>query len=329
MTPQSAKKSILNVLGKILGKRILIIGDLMLDEYVFGDTNRISPEAPVVVVEVQKKIQKAGGAANVAMNVASLGGVALLGGIVGRDRQASQLRRELTKQDIDIRGVLTDRSRPTTTKTRILSRNQNLVRVDSEIRKPINSELEKKILIWMKKNINKADGCIITDYNKGVVTRRVASTLIDLARRAHKPVVVDPKGTDYSKYVGATVVTPNLHEAQSLTSQSVNHQSDLVKIGKKLSRLLKGSSLLITQGENGMTLFEPQTQPYHITAAKRSIFDVTGAGDTVVSTLALFLAGGAKLNQAAYCSNKAAGIVVSKIGTDTVSYDELRCEINL
>ena len=312
-----------DLVAAIPGYCILIVGDVMLDEYVWGEVRRISPEAPVPVVEARRRTYTPGGAANTAANVVSLGGRALLGGVIGRDHQATQLREALRQHGVDDEGLITDDERPTTTKTRIVAHSQQVVRVDSEQRAPLRIELEDALLGWMAKRLGDADACVLSDYDKGVVSSRLAERFIRLACESGKPVIVDPKGTDYAKYRGATVVTPNVHEAERALNHEINGDADLQEAGRQLSGILEGSALLITRGSQGMSLFLNGAEAVHILAVARNVFDVTGAGDTVVSTLALALAAGATLEDAARLANLAASIVVGKVGTATVTRDEL------
>lgn len=316
-------KALLDILNAFPGKCVLIVGDVMLDEYIWGEVQRISPEAPVPVVEVRRRTYAPGGAANTAANVASLGGRALLGGVVGRDDQAERLRQALRQAGVDADGLFVDADRPTTTKTRIVAHSQQVVRVDTEQRMPLPVELEDTLLGWTAKRLSEADACILSDYDKGVVSPRLAERFIRLAREAGRPAVVDPKGTNYAKYRGATVVTPNIREAEQALNYKINGHADLLKVGRQLSTILEGSALLITRGPEGMSLFLNGAEAVHIPAVARNVFDVTGAGDTVVSTLALALAAGATLEQAARLANRAAGIVVGKFGTATVTIEEL------
>lgn len=302
---------------------VLILGDVMLDEYVWGEVQRISPEAPVPVVELQRRTYMPGGAANVAANVVSLGGRALLGGVIGRDPAAAQLGEALRQRGIDSQGLVVDDVRPTTTKTRIVAHSQQLVRVDTEQRMPLRDELEDTLLRWAETRMAEVDACILSDYAKGVVSARLAEHFIHMARRAGRPVIVDPKGTDYAKYRCATALTPNVHEAAHAANREIAKDADLLEVGRVLSGRLGGSALLVTRGSQGMSLFLNRGQSVHIPAVARHVFDVTGAGDTVVSTLAMALAAGATLEQAARLANRAAGIVVGKLGTATVTREEL------
>jgi rfaE bifunctional protein kinase chain/domain len=312
-----------DLLAAFASKRVLIVGDVMLDEYIWGEVERISPEAPVPVVEIRRQTCVPGGAANTAANVVSLGGQALLGGVVGRDQQADKLEQALRQRGVVAEGIVVDDGRPTTTKTRIVAHNQQVLRVDAERRAPLRIELENALLRWVEKRVTDADVCVLSDYAKGVVSTRLAECFIHMARQTSKPVIVDPKGTDYAKYRGATVVTPNVYEAQRATNHEINGAVDLLAVGQQLSDLLPGSALLITSGPQGMSLFQNGSRTVQIPATARNVFDVTGAGDTVVSMLALGLAAGATLEQAASMANCAAGIVVGKFGTEIVTLDEV------
>jgi rfaE bifunctional protein kinase chain/domain len=307
---------------RLAGARVLTVGDVMLDEYVWGDVRRVSPEAPVPVVEVRGRTHLPGGAANVAAGVVALRGEALIGGIVGADEQGERLRAALTERGIDCRGVLTGPGRATTTKTRVIAHSQQVVRTDDEVREPLTPELEKQFLSWAETEVAHADVLTLSDYGKGFVSERVAQGLIDLAHRHSKPVVVDPKGLDYSKYRGATVVTPNVHDAERAANLPVEDYEDLLKVARRLSTVLDGSSLLITRGSEGMSLMSG-AGIVDIAAEAQLVFDVTGAGDTVVACLAVALGKGLTMEEAVRVANTAAGIVVSKVGTATVTLEEL------
>ena len=320
-------EKLLNIVTEIPGRRVLVVGDVMLDEYVWGTVHRISPEAPVPVLEFQKRTYTLGGAANAAANVASLGGHAILGGVVGKDVYASVLHEALSQHNIEDGLVITS-DRPTTTKTRIIAHNQQVVRVDHEECRPLSAQLEDDVLEWVKKRLEEADAVVLSDYAKGVITPRSAEGIIQMARKAGKPIVVDPKGRDYRKYRGATVVTPNVHEAR-LAVGSPDGLDNLSEIGRQLLSLLAGSAILITRGSDGMTLFPCNSGLTHVPARARAVADVTGAGDTVVATLSLALAAGSTLEEAAQLANIAAGIVVERRGTATTSLGELGTEIEV
>jgi D-glycero-beta-D-manno-heptose-7-phosphate kinase len=321
--------SLPDLLAAFPGKAVLIVGDAMLDEYIWGEVRRISPEAPVPVVEMRRRTFVLGGAGNSAANVVSLGGVAYLGGVVGRDQPADQLREVLARSGVRTEGLLTVEGRRTTTKTRIVAHNQQVVRVDSEQCAPLSAAQEDRLLAWVESNLPRAGACILSDYAKGVVSPRLAEHFIHLARRAGKPVVVDPKGTDYAKYRGAALVKPNLHEAECFAEQTITGEASLLEASRKLLGALGGAALLITRGSQGMSLFREGTPPVHVPTVARHVFDVTGAGDTVISTLALALGAGAPLEQAVHLANWAASIVVGKLGTATATLDELRSAIKM
>ncbi len=304
-------------------QRLLVVGDVMLDEYVWGECRRISAEAPVPVVEIGRRSYRPGGAANVAANVVSLGGSALLVGVTGRDREAQLLRGEIAALGVSPEGLLADTGRPTTTKTRVIAFQQQVVRLDAETRAPLSSAREASALKLVRRHFGSATACVISDYQKGMVTASLAEAVIGMARRAGVPVVIDPKSRDFSIYRGATVVTPNVSEAGRAANRELNGDADLEHVTRFLLRTLSGSALLVTRGAEGMSLFRPDRAPLHIPAVARTVFDVTGAGDTAVSALALCLGAGVRLEDAARVANAAAGIVVGKVGTECVAAAEL------
>jgi D-beta-D-heptose 7-phosphate kinase/D-beta-D-heptose 1-phosphate adenosyltransferase len=318
-----SNRNLRDIVMDFSGKCVLIVGDVMLDEYIWGEARRISPEAPVPVVEVRRRSYTPGGAANTAANILTLGGRARLGGVVGSDRQAERLLATLRESAIDCDGLVSDPERQTTTKTRILAHNHQVARMDTESRAPLPAPLEDRLLEWANKQIRQVDACVLSDYAKGVISGRFAEQFIKMARLAGKPVIVDPKGKDPSKYRGATVVKPNLHEVEQLIKKEIQCESSLFEAGRLLSARLAGAALLITRGSQGMSLFEPGREPLHIPTAARNVYDVTGAGDTVVSVLAMTLAAGGGLDEAAHLANLAAGIVVGKLGTSAVEASEL------
>lgn len=303
--------------------KVLIVGDLMLDEYLRGTVCRISPEAPVPVVELSSKTYALGGAGNVACNVRSLGARPILAGVVGADKNGAILRQIASTHDIDISGVINISGRPTTTKTRVTAPNQQLLRIDSECRDPFSSDIENQILSTAKQLLPDIDCCVISDYNKGLISVSLCKSLIDAARALRKPVVVDPKGEDFSKYAGALVVTPNLREAELALKEQAKTPGEVSRCGERLQKSLHPTAVLLTLGADGMVLFSAVEEPYRLPAQARSVFDVTGAGDTVVSTLAFGISIGANLKSSVWLANLAAGIVVEKRGTASVSIDEL------
>lgn len=307
----------------------MIIGDVMLDEHIQGYVSRLSPEAPVPIVEIQSRRSHPGGAANVATNVTSLGGETMLVGVIGDDVAGSRLRDELSSHRVSPEYLLTASERSTTTKSRVLAGAQHIVRFDDECRLDLSPEQENRLVRTVCECIRNADACIISDYAKGVATPKVCAAVISAASASSIPIVVDPKGTQYTKYIGATVITPNFNEAKAAagTYNSRFHARDdsgilIEDIAEVLMSACR-ASLLITRGADGMTLFERGTKPVMITAQARQVYDVTGAGDTVVATLALGLAAGLSMETASRLGNLAAGIVVGQLGASCVSVEAL------
>jgi D-beta-D-heptose 7-phosphate kinase/D-beta-D-heptose 1-phosphate adenosyltransferase len=310
------------------GRAILVLGDIMLDEYIWGDVRRISPEAPVPVVELRSRSDCPGGAANVSANVVSLGGAAVLGGVVGNDEPAERLIAELHRRGVVTCGILSDPNRPTTTKTRIVARSQQVLRLDSEKQRALSCALEDALLEWAHDQLPITDACILSDYAKGVVSPRLAQGLINQAREAGKPLIVDPKGPDFTRYRGATVITPNLAEAERFVNRETCDRESVLELGHELSARLGDTALLMTLGSEGMLLFEAGSEPRRFLPESREVLDVTGAGDTVVTTLALGLASGGTLQQSARLATFAAGIAVGKFGTAVVRWEELMAAVS-
>ena len=305
------------------GRRVVVVGDLMLDEFVRGDVARISPEAPVPILEVTGRSSTPGGAANAAMNVASLGGRVKVVGVVGADAAAGVLSALVEKAGIDARSIVVDASRPTTQKTRIVARHQQVVRIDQESRAPIDATVGAALIAATQSALADADACIVSDYGKGVISPELVAAVVEVARKRKIPVIVDPKRRDFSTYRGATVVTPNLAELEVATGMRCSTTAEVVAAGTSLLAALDGGAVLATRGAAGMTLLRPNMEPVHTHARALAVFDVTGAGDTVVSTLALALAAGIDITEAIDIASVAAGLVISKVGTATVDTAEL------
>jgi D-beta-D-heptose 7-phosphate kinase/D-beta-D-heptose 1-phosphate adenosyltransferase len=274
------------------------------------------------VVKLRQRTCVPGGAANTAANVAGLAADVVLAGVVGADEAAGRLREALAERGIGSDGLLVDQGRPTTTKMRVLAQNQQIVRVDHEQVGPLPAELEERLLAFIEERMPEVDACLVSDYAKGVVSARLAQRVIQRATALGKPVLVDPKGSEGSKYRGATLVKPNLHEAGVLLRRQVD-ADDVEQAGRALLDKLGTRCVLLTRGEAGMSLFEQGAQPVHVQAQAREVYDVTGAGDTVAATLTVALAAGAGFEQAARLANRAAGIIVGRVGTTAVSLDEL------
>lgn len=304
-------------------RRILVFGDLMLDRFVFGTVSRISPEAPVPVVEIKKENTSMGGAANVAANIRSLGGIPIPLGVLGGDSQGSRLREEFRSIGSPVGGLIVDKSRPTSTKTRIIAHHQQVCRTDREDRSPLSPAIQSRIANKFKATLSSADAVIISDYAKGMISPSLLGRTLPRAKSAGKIVSVDPKMKDFSAYRGATVITPNIQETELASGISISGTRDLVRAARKILGGAGIEHLLVTRGEEGMALFEGSSRATYIPTVAQEVFDVTGAGDTVISTLTLGLVSGLSVLEAAVLSNIAAGIVVGKLGTASVTPDEL------
>jgi rfaE bifunctional protein kinase chain/domain len=300
-------------------RRVLVLGDVMLDRYLWGNVHRISPEAPVPVVDVDEETVRLGGAANVAGNVAALGAVPVLVAVTGADHPADLLRGELARRGIDAGGLVVDASRPTSIKTRIVARHQQVVRADQESREEIAAAVEDRILAVVREAAGDLSACILSDYGKGVITRRLLETLLPMLRSAGVPVCVDPKETHFFGYTGVSVITPNLLEAGVAFGKALRTDALLDEAGRHLRERLDCHAVLITRGERGMSLFEAGKPRLDLPTVAREVYDVTGAGDTVVSVYAAMLAAGATHPEAASVANHAAGIVVREVGTATAA----------
>ena len=304
-------------------RSVLVVGDVMLDEFVRGEVLRISPEAPVPVLEVMSRTFSLGGAANAAANVKTLGGHVTLSGVVGADREAEILRDLVQQAKVDGSALVTDASRPTTHKTRIVARGQQVVRIDNESRDALPKDVHDRVVTSVVAQVAKAHACIISDYGKSVVTPELCHAVMTAARAAGCPVIVDPKRKDFAAYRGATIVTPNVQELEVAAGARLRTTDEVVQAGLAILPVLGGGALLVTRGAAGMTLLVPDRDPAHYSSTARAVFDVTGAGDTVVSTLGLALAAGIDVAVAIELASLAAGIAVSKVGTVAVSVDEL------
>lgn len=312
----------LTALPDLLGTRVLVVGDVMLDEYVWGAVRRISPEAPVPVVEINHRSSVPGGAANVATGIAALGGSVSLAGVIGQDGPGETLAGAVRDAGINTSALQSEAGRHTTTKTRIVAHAQQVVRTDIEDRRALAPDTERALIEDLRRGIETAQGVVISDYGKGAVSETIARETIAAASAAGAPVVVDTKAVDYSRFRGATVITPNQHDAGRAANVHVESDADLLLAVDRLAEACDGAALLVTRGEAGMSLFTPEGVT-HIPAEARSVYDVTGAGDTVVAVLTLMLAHGARLEDAVGLANTAAGIVVGKVGTAAVGLEEL------
>jgi D-glycero-beta-D-manno-heptose-7-phosphate kinase len=313
-----------DLLSRLPGRRVLVVGDVMLDDYLWGDVRRVCPEAPVPVVEVQRRTALPGGAGNAAANVARLAGAACLAAVVGADRAADDLRSVLSRAGVDPAGVRTDPARPTTTKQRIMARNHQVLRIDAEDTSPLPPDVAEALWSGVRARLDGVDAVLLSDYGKGVVSAALAQRLLAAARQAGVPVVVDPKGPDYARYRGAALLKPNLGELEAFCRRPLPDAVSLSRAGERLAADLGGTAVLVTRGADGMSLFASGRPSRHVSAAPvRRVYDVTGAGDTVAAVLALGLAGGGSLEAAVRLANVAAGLVVGKAGTAVVDREEL------
>ena len=305
-------------------KTILVLGDLMLDEYLFGQVSRISPEAPVPVVEVSEEKYLLGGAANVAWNIASLGAKVVPVGVIGRDRSRQTILKEFQKKKISKSGLVEDPRRHTTIKTRIVAHHQQVVRVDREHRQDLSPASEDRVIARLKKLIPAADAVLIEDYNKGLITDRVLKAALELCRKHKKIITVDPKFNHFLDFKGVTLFKPNVLETERALGLKIAGPQDMLKAGKMLMARLKTRAVLITAGDRGMYLVTGENQSQHIPTMAKEVYDVSGAGDTVIAVLTLALAAGASFLEAAVLANHAAGVEVSKFGVAAVSVNELK-----
>lgn len=324
MTLDVSPADILRWVDALAGRRIVVLGDVMLDRYLWGRVERISPEAPVPVVEVERESHSLGGAANVAHNLVALGGVPRLVSVVGEDAAAERLRAELSVRGIEAHDLVTDSDRRTTVKTRIVAHQQHVVRADEEDRAPVRGAALRQILERLERRLAEADALVVSDYGKGVVEPEVLVPAMRRALELGLTVSVDPKENHFPLYKGATVITPNLHEAGLAVGYRIRDEATLLAAGRELRERLDLECALITRGADGMSLFLRDGRHVHLPTVAREVFDVTGAGDTVVAVVAQALAAGADLITAASLANHAAGEVIRHTGTAVVEPVALR-----
>jgi len=324
MTSLSAKRTD-ELLGAFQHRRIIVFGDLMLDRYLWGSVARISPEAPVPVVEVQSESERLGGAANVAHNVLSLGAEAIPVGVVGSDTMGENLRRIMRQNGFPVEGILVDPRRPTTVKTRVIAHNQHVVRFDHEGRTPIDEEAQQRILALLSDLIPSADAVLVEDYNKGLIVTPVIHEVRRLCSRHGKILTVDPKFDHFFEYEEATLFKPNRKETEAILGMKLETDEAVRRAGAVLLDRLRPENLLITLGERGMMLFERgDDRVTHVPTRARKIHDVSGAGDTVIGTITVALAAGASVLEAATLANYAAGVVCGEVGIVPIDREKLR-----
>jgi D-beta-D-heptose 7-phosphate kinase/D-beta-D-heptose 1-phosphate adenosyltransferase len=302
---------------------VAVVGDIMLDRYLWGQVERISPEAPVPVVAVERTDVRPGGAANVAWNLFALGSSVRLVGLLGRDKQAGEIKSIIGDTGISTEYLVTDSRRVTTEKIRIVAHSQQVVRADFETGEPVEGRTLRRLLEAVGRGVSDADAVVVSDYGKGVVSAPVMDRLRVLSADGGTPVLVDPKEGHFSLYRGAYAVTPNKQEAGGFYHARIGTDGDLERVGRSLLRDLEARFVLITRGEEGMTLFREGHGPHHVPTSASEVYDVTGAGDTVISVLAAAVAAGAPITDAIELANAAAGIVIRELGTAAVTADEL------
>lgn len=315
--------SLADLIERLNGARVLCVGDVMLDRYVMGEVERISPEAPIPVLRTQRETSMLGGAGNVANNIAALGGGGHFVGVVGEDAAGDEISRLLANLQTIQADLISDSERRTTLKTRFVGANQQLMRADVESTEALSAQSQAQVLEHITHSGDAIGAVVLSDYGKGVLSDTIIQGVIANAHAAKIPVVIDPKGVDYSRYRGADIITPNKKELMDATAMPAHSDDDVVAACRHLIESCGVGGVLATRSADGMTLVSKGRDPLHLKAEAREVFDVSGAGDTVVATLALALAGGADLNDAASLANTAAGIVVGKAGTATVSGAEL------
>jgi D-glycero-beta-D-manno-heptose-7-phosphate kinase len=328
MISKKDSKRLTAYIDRFQDTRVLVVGDIVLDHYIWGKVSRISPEAPVPVVNVTRENLLLGGAANVANNIHALGGAVSVCGVIGQDEAGRQLLQKLHEQEIVTEGVIVDPARPTTIKTRVIAHSQQVVRFDRETKERIERDAHQRIFDYVGRQVKEGlDAIVLSDYCKGMVTSDLVRDIMRLAKK-HKVIVsVDPKVSHFGMYNGVTILTPNINEASIGSKIEIDDERSLLAAGALLLKRLKCEAVLITRGEQGMSLFEHGGRVTHIPTVAREVFDVTGAGDTVISTLTLGMATGASMVDSARISNYAAGIVVGVVGTAVVKPEELRQRI--
>lgn len=320
------KKKIDRIFSRSDGKKVCIIGDIMLDMYMLGDVSRISPEAPVQVFDIKKTEPKLGGASNVSLNVKSLGAEPFLIGVVGKDSEGEILKDVLKKQGQNTDGIIVDDSRPTTCKTRVIASSHHLLRIDSESKKEISGEYEKKIMNMLYDNGKDFKAIILQDYNKGVLRKSLIKKIIEYSKKNKIKILVDPKFDNFFEYKNSFVFKPNRKELEDALGKKTKNEEELIKVSGDLLSKIKCENLVLTLGENGMKVFNKSGGKLKIHSVKtraRKVSDVSGAGDTVISTLAVSLIGGANITEAVEISNIAAGIVVEEVGIIPIEKDVL------
>ncbi len=319
----NSSRNVYELVRSFRGKRVMILGDIILDQYIRGSVERISPEAPVPVVAMRTENFHLGGAGNVAANIHALGGTPILVGVVGNDASGERVLQEMERMKLPTGGVLIDMGRPTVTKTRIIAGHQQVCRVDRETVLPMTVELFKKVVLFLRNHLAEVDALLVSDYGKGIVEKKLLSAILPVAQQAGRVVTIDPKFQDFSNYRPATLLTPNRKEASAGAGVEIRDDRTLKQAGEALLQKTGAENILITLGEEGMALFQAGGSFRKIPTLSREVYDVTGAGDTVAAVMTLALCAGIDAEPAALMANHAAGVAVSRLGTATVSDEDL------
>jgi len=310
-------KKMMKLVQEFKKKRVLVLGDLMLDKFIWGDVTRISPEAPVPVVEVNKATSSLGGAGNVSHNLESLGASSILVGVVGKDNEGLWIKKNVSFNE----GIFIDEARPTTVKMRIIAHHQQVVRVDQEKKVSLSPQLEEKIFNFIQQE--KYEGILISDYNKGILSKSLVKNVLSFSQKKKIKIFVDPKVKNFFLFSPVTLITPNHFEAEEIVHSACRTDSQADKAGQEILSRIFSKYIILKRGEQGMSVIEKGKKSIHIPTIAKEVYDVTGAGDTVIATATLALLSGASILEAAILSNAAAGIVVGKLGTATISTAEL------
>jgi rfaE bifunctional protein kinase chain/domain len=309
--------------ARFAGRRLLVLGDLMLDRYLWGRVDRISPEAPVPVVEIERETLALGGAGNVAANLQALGAMPMLLGVVGEDEDGARLLETLAARGVETAGIVRDRTRPTTVKTRIIAHAQQVVRADREVRGDLSGPALDTLLARLEAEIAACEGMVVSDYGKGVINPGTLEHGLGAARKRRLTVSVDPKESHIDAYRGVSILTPNQHEAGYMQGRRIVDEASLQEVGWGLQKRLDADAVLVTRGPEGMSLFERGGRHTDLPTVAREVYDVTGAGDTVVGVVALALAAGADYPTASHIANHAAGLVIREVGTTSCTPAQL------
>lgn len=316
------------ILARFPAQRVLVLGDVILDRYWWGEASRLSPEAPVPVVRKRRATSRPGGAGNTAANLAALGASVTLFGVTGEDPQSAELKAVLAEAGVDSSGLVSDPARPTSTKTRVIATHQQIVRVDDEEAAPVSEQVAAAAAGMMTPLIARADAVVVSDYAKGFLAPGLLERVIELANHSAKPVFIDPKGTDYRRYLGCSMLKPNRMELGILAGMPAGNRAETAVAGQHLSAIMPGTKIIVTEGAEGMTLFAGGVQLEHVGVTPRQVFDVTGAGDTVLAALAMAITAGATERQAMLLATEAAGIAIGMMGTAAVTLRQIEAAIS-